>query len=181
MQVAKDKVVSFEFKVTDEQGELLDSSEGMGAFPYVHGNGYLIPGLESAMEGKSPNDSFSVSVPPEVGYGERQEDMIQVIPKDRFEGMDLEVGMKLEAGYEGGSRLVTVVGIDDTGVSLDGNHPLAGMTINFDVTITDVRDATPEELQHGHPHMSGGCGSGCDCGCEEDSCDDTCGGGHCHG
>ena len=181
MQVAKDKVVSFEFKVTDEQGQVLDSSEGMGAFPYIHGNGYLIPGLEAAMEGKSPQDSFSVSVPPELGYGEREENLSQVIPRAGLEGIELEIGMKLEAQYKGGSRIVTITEIDDTSVTLDGNHPLAGMTINFDVTVIDVRDATPEELQHGHPIMPGQAdGCGCGCGCEEDVCDDTCNGGHCH-
>lgn len=180
MQVAKDKVVSFEFKVTDENGQLLDSSEGIGAFPYIHGNGYLIQGLESAMEGKSSEDSFSVTIPPALAYGLREENMIQTIPRDRFEGIELEVGMKLEAGYQGGSRVVTVTGIDDSGVTLDGNHPLAGMTLNFDVTIIDIRNATPEELEHGHPQM-GGCHSDCGCGCEMNSCEDTCEGGNCHG
>ena len=107
MQVAKDKVVTFEFKVTNEDGEVLDSSEWAGAYPYIHGNGYLIPGLESAMEGKAPSDSFSVTVPPELGYGERDDSIIQAIPKDRFEGIDLEIGLQLQASYEGMSRVVT--------------------------------------------------------------------------
>jgi len=180
MQVAKDKVVSFEFKVTDENGQLLDSSEGQGAFPYIHGNGYLIPGLEAAMEGKSPQDNFSVSVAPSQGYGEREAEKVQIIPREKFEGLDLEIGMKLEARYPNDTVIMTVTAIDDTNVTLDGNHPLAGKTMSFDVTIVDVRDATPEELQHGHPFISTGCGSSCGCGCEGDSCGDGCEGGHCH-
>jgi FKBP-type peptidyl-prolyl cis-trans isomerase SlyD len=90
------------------------------------------------------------------------------------------MGMQLEARYKGESKIVTVTGIDDSGVTLDGNHPLAGKTMEFDVTVVDVRDATPEEIQHGQPFISTGCHSGCGCGCEEDSCDDGCEGGHCH-
>ncbi len=172
MKVTKDKVVSFEFKVTNEQGEVIDSSEGIGAFPYIHGNGYLIPGLEDALEGKSTGDSFSISVPPALGYGERDDNMIQVIPKDGLEGVELEIGMKLEAKYGDESRIVTVVGIDDTGITMDGNHALAGLTLSFDITIVEIRDATPEELERGLSHMQGGCG----CGCEEDACGESCDG-----
>ena len=182
MQVTKDKVVSFDFRVTDENGQLLDTSEGQRPFPYIHGNGYLVPGLEDAMEGKYPQDSFSVSVPPSRGYGERDDEKIQTIPRERFEGLDLRIGMNLEARYADGPRILTVVAIDDDHVTLDGNHPLAGKTMDFDVTIVEVRDATPEELKYGHPFAATDCGSGsgCGCGCKEDGCDDGCEGGHCH-
>lgn len=170
MQVTKNKVVNFDFKVTNQQGEILDSSEDMSPFPYVHGNGYLIPGLESEMEGKTVGDSFSVTVPPAQAYGERDESVVQVLPPEALQGIDAQVGMQLEAGYDGGSRIVTITKIDDSGITLDGNHPLAGMTLNFDVTIVDVREATEEELLHGHPHMAGGCSDSCGCGCEDDCC-----------
>ncbi len=179
MQITKNKVATFDFKVTNEKGDVLDSSEEVGAFPYVHGTGYLIPGLEAEMEGKTVGDSFSVAVTPEQAYGEWDEAMIQTLPPDALQGIDVQVGMQLEAGYEGGSRIVTVTKIDESGVTLDGNHPLAGLALNFDVTIVDVRDATPEEMEQGHLHMPGGCHDSCGCGCE-DECDDECSGGHCH-
>ncbi|MBT4513050.1 MAG: peptidylprolyl isomerase [Chloroflexi bacterium] len=179
MQITKNKVASFDFKVTNAQGEVLDSSEQIGPFEYVHGNGFLIPGLENEMEGKIVGDSFSVAVSPAQAYGEQDEAMIQTLPPDALQGIDVQVGMQLEAGFEGGSRIVTVTKIDESGITLDGNHPLAGLPLNFDVTIVDVRDATPEELEHGHSHAHGGCHD--NCGCDDAGCDDTCGGGQCQG
>lgn len=176
MQITKNRVASFDFTVTDPQGTVLDSSDQIGPFEYLHGVGYLIPGLETEMEGKAKGDSFSVSVPPAQAYGERDESIVQVLPPDAVQGIDVQVGMQLEAGYDGGSRIVTITKIDDNGITIDGNHPLAGLTLNFDVTIIDVRDATPEELEHGHTHMPGGCHDSCGCGCE-----DECGDMDCHG
>jgi len=164
MQVTKDKVVSFDFEVTDHQGVVLDSSKRAGPIPYIHGNGYLIPGLEEAMEGRIAQDSFAVSVPPSKAYGERMDHLIQAIPRENFQGIDLEVGMQLEAQSPQGSTLITVKDFDENNVTIDRNHPLAGQTINFDITIVDVRDATPDELQHGHP-MTGGA-----CSCDDDAC-----------
>ena len=174
MQITKNKVATFDFKVTDQKGEVLDSSELVGPFPYVHGNGYLIPGLETEMEGKSVGDSFSITVAPAQAYGERDESIVQVLPQEAMQGIEVEVGMQLEAGYEGGSRIVTVTKVDESGITIDGNHPLAGMTLNFDISIVDVRDATPEELEHGHPHMPGGCHDSCGCGCDDDCGDSGC-------
>ena len=150
MQVALNRVATFEFKVTDEAGELLDSSAESGAYPYLHGTGHLIPGLESEMEGKAAGDTFSVLVPPALGYGERDESLVQAIPADRFAGMDdLHEGMMVEAHYENETRIMTVTGIDDEWVTIDGNHPLSGLTLNFEVTVINVREATPEELAQG--------------------------------
>lgn len=174
MQITKNKVASFDFKVTDEQGEVLDSSDQIGPFPYLHGNGYLIPGLENEMEGKAVGDNFSVTVPPAQAYGERDESMIQVLPPEAIQGIDLEVGMQLEAAHADGSQVVTVTKIDESGITVDGNHPLAGLTLNFDVTIVDIRDATPEELAQGHLPMPGGCHDQCGCGCEDDCGDAGC-------
>jgi len=177
MQITKNKVPIFDFEVTNEKGEVLDSSEQVGPFPYVHGTGYLIPGLEAEMEGKTVGNSFSVAVSAEQAYGERDEALVQILPPEALQGIDVQVGMQLEAGYEGGSRVVTVMKVDESGITLDGNHPLAGLALNFDVTIVDIRDATPEELEQGHPHMPRGCHDNCGC---DDECDDECGGGHCH-
>jgi len=168
MQITKNKVATFEFTVTGESGEVLDSSKESGPFPYIHGIGYLVPGLESALEGKSSGDSFSVSVSPAQGYGERDESRLHVVPKDKFEGIDdLSVGMQLQAKDPNGIGVVTVTKIEEEGVTLDGNHPLAGRTLNFDVTVGEVRDATKEELDNGHLH-----GDGChEDGCQHDCCE----------
>jgi FKBP-type peptidyl-prolyl cis-trans isomerase SlyD len=167
MQITKNKVATFDFTVIGEDGELLDSSQELGPFSYIHGIGYLIPGLESAIEGKSSGDSFSVSVPPAQGYGERDESLLYVIPKEKFAGIgDLEVGVQLQVEDQNGTRMVEVTKIEEDRVTLDGNHPLAGKTLNFDITIVDVRDATEEELEHGHPMGQDDCG--CGCGCQDD-------------
>jgi FKBP-type peptidyl-prolyl cis-trans isomerase SlyD len=150
MQIATNRIATFEFKVTDEAGELLDSSAESGPYPYLHGVGHLIPGLESQMAGKSTGDSFSVTVPPDLGYGERDESMVQKIASDKFAGMDdLHEGMMVEAHYENETRVMTITSLDEEWVTVDGNHPLAGLTLNFEVTVIDVREATPKELEQG--------------------------------
>ncbi|MDY6910811.1 MAG: peptidylprolyl isomerase [Chloroflexota bacterium] len=175
MQITKNKVVTFEFKVTDEAGTVLDNSEEVGAYPYVHGIGHLIPGLETEMEGKFLGDSFSISIPPDQGYGERDYTLIQSIPRDRFEGIgDLEVGIRLEMQDQTGTHIATVTEIDDSTVTLDGNHPLAGLTLNFDVNVVGVREATAEEIDHGHVHSAGCHDDDCNCGCDGDDCNTGC-------
>ncbi len=150
MQVANNRVATFEFTVTDENGEILDSSAESGAYPYLHGVGHLIPGLESEMEGKSVGDRFTASITPELGYGEWDESLVQNIPRSRFDGIeDLHEGMMVEAHYEDGARVMTVTSIGDEMITIDGNHPLAGLTLNFDVKMIDIREATPEELNEG--------------------------------
>jgi FKBP-type peptidyl-prolyl cis-trans isomerase SlyD len=150
MQIASNRVATFDFKVTDSSGVLLDSSEESGAYPYLHGMGHLIPGLESQMEGRSPSDSFTVSVAPADGYGERDESMVQKIPRDKFTDIDqLHEGMMVEAHYENETRVMTVTSIDNDWITIDGNHPLAGMSLYFEVTVKDVREATPEEIEQG--------------------------------
>lgn len=167
MQITKNKVATFGFTVINESGQTLDSSKESGLFSYVHGIGYLIPGLESAMEGKSAGDSFSISVLPAQGYGERDESLVQVIPRSVFDGIgDLDVGLQLQLEDQNGTKIAAVTRIEEDNVTLDGNHPLAGVTLNFAIDIVDVRDATEEELDHGHPAGQDDCG----CGCQDDCC-----------
>lgn len=156
MQVAKHKVVTIDYTLTDGKGAVIGTSQGGEPFSYIHGTGSIIPGLEHALEGKSPGDTVAVSIPPEEAYGERDESLMVVIPRDRFEAAGgVEVGMQFETVAETGRRVVTVVKVEGDEVTVDANHPLAGATLNFDVTVVDVRDATSVELSHGHVHGSG--------------------------
>ncbi len=156
MQVSKHKVVTIDYTLRDEQGSVIDSSSGGEPFSYIQGIGSVIPGLEQALEGHNPGESVTVRIPPEQAYGERDEALVQVVPRSLF-GPDQEVavGMQFQAETESGTRIVTVVGVEDDRVTVDANHPLAGATLTFDVTVVDVRDATPEELEHGHVHEAG--------------------------
>jgi FKBP-type peptidyl-prolyl cis-trans isomerase SlyD len=153
MQIAKHKVVSIDYTLTDNQGTELDSSRGKGPFAYIHGIGNIIPGLESALEGKRAGDQVNTVIPPDKGYGTRDEGLVQQLPRTQFDTEDkIEVGMQFHAMSEAGPRVVTVVGVEDDKVTIDGNHPLAGVTLHFDVTVKNVRDASSEELSHGHVH-----------------------------
>ncbi|MEQ1638377.1 MAG: peptidylprolyl isomerase [Methylococcales bacterium] len=156
MQIANDKAVSIHYTLTNAAGELLDSSSDGEALVYLHGQGNIIAGLENALQGKATGDKFKVSIAPKDGYGEIMDDMIQIVAKEMFEGVDdLEIGMQFHADVSHGPGIVTIVAIDGDQVTLDGNHPLAGETLNFDVEVVDVRDATSDELDHGHVHGAG--------------------------
>jgi FKBP-type peptidyl-prolyl cis-trans isomerase SlyD len=157
MQIGKDKVVVMEYTLTGSDGTVLDTSEGQEPMAYIQGVGSIIPGLESAMEGKASGDHLEVTVQPEKGYGVRDDSLMQTISREQFEGVDdLEVGMQFEAKDDEGEQVVTVIKVEEEAVTVDGNHPLAGETLNFNVDIVEVRDATAEELQHGHVHGPGG-------------------------
>ena len=156
MQIANQRVVTIDYTLTDDEGDVLDSSSGQEPLTYLHGSGSIIPGLENALEGKAAGDALKVTIPAAQGYGERDEDLVQAVPRDRFPGGDIEVGMRFHAQGSEGSQVVTVVAVDDSNVTVDGNHPLAGMTLAFDVKVLEVRDATAEELEHGHIHGKGG-------------------------
>jgi len=157
MQISKDKVVSIDYTLTDSKGEVLDSSSKGHPLQYIQGQGHLIPGLEKALEGKKAGDSLKAQVPAADGYGERDDSLMQTLSKDSFgEIPDLKVGMELEAESDEGVRVITVVGIEGDDVVVDGNHPLAGMDLSFDVTVVGVREATTDELGHGHVHGPGG-------------------------
>jgi FKBP-type peptidyl-prolyl cis-trans isomerase SlyD len=158
MTIKNNSAVSFHYTLTDDDGQQLDSSAGKEPLAYLHGSGNIIPGLESALEGKDVGDSMVVAVPAAKGYGDVQAELIQEVPRGSFQGVDdIEVGMEFEAQTgKGDSVPVTVTGITDETVTVDGNHSLAGKNLNFDVSIESVRDATQEELDHGHVHEPGG-------------------------
>jgi FKBP-type peptidyl-prolyl cis-trans isomerase SlyD len=156
MQVADNMAVSIHYTLTNDDGEVLDSSRGDEALVYLQGTGNIISGLEKALVGKVAGDKFNVRIAPEDAYGELADDMIQVISRDMFEGIDdIEVGMQFHADVSYGSGVVTVVSIDDDNITIDGNHPLAGVALTFDVEVIDVRAATEEEAAHGHIHGAG--------------------------
>lgn len=175
MQISKNKVVTFEYTLTDDQGEVLDSSNQNGPLSYIHGIGHLIPGLESALEGRIAGDKITAVIPPETGYGIRDEENITTVDRKHFSHIqDIEVGSDITVQQEGNMRIMSVIAIDEKTVTLDGNHPLAGMTLNFDVKVNDVREASEHELSHALNHMNG-CGSDCsDCG-EDGESDCGCG------
>ncbi len=157
MIVSKDKVVSIEYTLRDDSGEILDSSEGREPLAYLHGNGNIVPGLESQLEGKAKNDALKVAVAPADGYGDFNAKDIIDVPRKQFQDVkELEIGMQFTASGPEGHRIVTVTKFDDKFVTVDGNHPLAGKTLHFDVKIVDIRDASADELSHGHVHGVGG-------------------------
>jgi len=157
MKVAENMVVLIDYTLTDNDGDVIDSSEGAGPLAYLHGAGNIIPGLEAALLGKEAGDDVKASIEPENAYGERQEEMKQDVPKELFGGVDnIEVGMQFQSETDQGPVMVTVVTIGEEIITVDGNHPLAGVHLNFDVTIREVREPSEEELEHGHVHGEGG-------------------------
>ncbi|RCL44890.1 MAG: peptidylprolyl isomerase [Candidatus Thioglobus sp.] len=154
LMVGDNMVVSMHYTLTDPQGNVLDSSESAEPLAYLHGANNIIPGLERGLIGKTVDDECQVTVAPEEGYGAVIPELVQSVDKAAFEGVEsLEAGMAFEArSPEGEVQRVVITEINGDQVTVDGNHPLAGVTLNFDVKIVSVRDATAEELEHGHPH-----------------------------
>ncbi len=150
MQIQNETVVTLHYTLTDDDGNLLDKSND-GSFAYLHGANNIIIGLENALTGKTSGDQLDVSVAPEEGYGMRNDAMLQEVPKEMFEDeSQISVGQQFHAqGPDGQVLIVTVSEVQDDKVIVDGNHPLAGVNLNFDVTVVDVRDATAEEIEHG--------------------------------
>lgn len=147
MQISRHTLVVLDYTLKDDEGQLIDSSEGSEPLTYVHGSGSLIPGLETALEGKAQGDNLVVRIGPEEAYGERDDDMIHPISRGELpEDEEIEVGMQFTAESDAGMALVTVVGIEGDTVYLDANHPLAGVALNFDVTVRELRQATEEEV-----------------------------------
>jgi FKBP-type peptidyl-prolyl cis-trans isomerase SlyD len=157
MKIEHNSVVSCHYSLTDDDGINIDSSEGQEPLGYIHGAGNIIPGLEKALEGKEVGDSLTVAVKAAEGYGEVQKELIQEVPREAFQGIDtIELGMQFEAQTgQGGSVPVTVIAVTDELVTVDGNHPLAGKNLNFDVSIEEIREASEEELAQGHIHGLG--------------------------
>jgi FKBP-type peptidyl-prolyl cis-trans isomerase SlyD len=152
MNITKNMIVSFDYTLTDSGNQVLDSSTDAEPLVYLHGHGNIIPGLERAMEGKTSGDSFKINVPAADAYGERDEKLILTIPLSRFGEEKVEEGMEFQAQTPEGYRVVTVTSVNGDQVTIDGNHPLAGQELNFDVTVKDIREANEEEIAHGHPH-----------------------------
>jgi FKBP-type peptidyl-prolyl cis-trans isomerase SlyD len=159
MQVAKNAIVTIDYTLKNNEGQVLDSSksEGREPLPYIHGAGGIIPGLEKALEGKNAGDTVQVTIAPEEAYGARNEGLVNSVPKTAFGNNPIVVGAQFRTqDKQGRQHVVTVTKIESDSVTVDANHPLAGVTLNFDVTIKDVREATADELAHGHVHGAGG-------------------------
>lgn len=156
MNIEKNNVAQIEYTLTNAEGEVMDASNG-NPLAYLHGHSNLIPGLEAELEGKTKGDKFNITIPAAEAYGERVDTLIQTVPNDMFQGVDnLEVGMRFEAQSEQGMHSVEITAIEGDQVTVDGNHPMAGLALTFDVEIIDVREATAEEVEHGHAHGAGG-------------------------
>lgn len=161
MQIADNVVASLRYKLTDSQGEILDEATQAEPFVYLHGANNIIPGLESALIGKRTDDQLEVTIPPADAYGEHDARLTQEVSKEMFSGVDetqLVPGAQFHAQTDAGQEVITVAAVQEDTVTIDGNHPLAGETLHFDVTVLDVRAATAEELSHGHAHAQGDCG-----------------------
>jgi len=157
MQIEEKKVVGLHYTLTDDDGKVLDSSQEGTPLTFIFGIGMLIPGLEKAIEGKVKGDALKVSIKPEDAYGQRDDGLTQKVPKEQFdEGEEIQIGMQFQVETQQGALVVTVTEVTDSEVTIDGNHPLAGVNLNFDVKVEDVREATKEELEHGHVHGPGG-------------------------
>ncbi|MCH4247143.1 FKBP-type peptidyl-prolyl cis-trans isomerase [Acinetobacter populi] len=154
--IANDHVVKFNYTLTNGEGQILDKSDGQ-PLAYLHGASNIIPGLENALTGKTAGEKLTVNVPAAEGYGEYHAELVQEVPRQMFQGVDnIQPGMQFQAQTEDGVQIVTVKDVQDENVIIDGNHPLAGQDLNFDVEIVEVRPATQEELDHGHVHGADG-------------------------
>ncbi len=157
MSITQDQVVSIHYTLRDDAGEVIDASAAGAPLAYLHGHGNLIPGLERELTGRNPGDRLQVKIAPTDGYGEYDRELVQRVPRRTLKGVpNLNVGMRLQTQGVHGARAVTVTQVVGDMVTLDGNHPLAGKNLNFEVEIAAVREATAEELTHGHVHGPGG-------------------------
>jgi FKBP-type peptidyl-prolyl cis-trans isomerase SlyD len=171
MCIAKDRVVSIDYTLRDLKNRFIDSTSGSEFLDYLHGYENIIPGLERALEGRARGDRIQVTIPAADAYGLRDETLVADVSLDRFQDGDtVEAGMQFHIPVAGGLRMVTVTQVLDRTARIDGNHPLAGMDLNFDVTVMAVREASEEELVHGNVQLRchdccGACGAGCGAGC----------------
>jgi len=156
MNIEKDRVVLFHYTVAEQGQEPLESSEGRDPLAILFGHNNIIPGLEKAMEGKAAGDKFEVDVAAADAYGERREGMTQRVPKKHFEGAKLVPGMQAVLPTNFGPRAVTIQKVGMSVVDVDLNHPMAGKDLHFAIEIVEVREASAEEVEHGHVHGAGG-------------------------
>ena len=153
--IAPNKVVAINDTVKTAEGQTLDQSKEGNPLTFIHGRGMLIPGLENALEGKNVGDQFTAEVKPDEAYGDRHDGLIQTVPRNLFGENEVQPGMQFRASTDQGDQSVVIVEVNDEEVTVDGNHPLAGVDLNFDVEVVEVRDATEQELEHGHVHADG--------------------------
>ncbi|MEZ5541855.1 MAG: peptidylprolyl isomerase [Pseudomonadota bacterium] len=153
MQIANNRVVSIAYTLKDNDDNIIDQSSD-GSFCYLHGASNIIPGLEDALTGKTAGDEFSVSIPPEQGYGLHDAERVQAVPRDMFPtDTDIQPGMQFHAQSPDGNMIVvSIAKVEQDTITVDGNHPLAGVQLNFDVKVMEIREATAEEMEHGHVH-----------------------------
>lgn len=156
MNIEKNRVVRFHYSVAEAGGAELESSKGREPLAFLHGHGGIIPGLEQALEGKAAGDHVEVTVAPEQAYGERRDGLVQRVPKKHFKDAKLRPGQTVVLNTQQGPRMVTVQKVGLSVVDIDLNHPMAGKTLDFTVDIVDVREASEEEIAHGHVHGEGG-------------------------
>jgi FKBP-type peptidyl-prolyl cis-trans isomerase SlyD len=157
LKIAKDKVVEINYTLKDNDENILDTSEGREPLAYIHGNGNLIPGLENALEGQETGNKIHAKIKPEDAYGVRDENLVETVSLKQFENAgDVKEGVQFQIQTAEGIRIATVTNVSGDDVSIDMNHPLADVELNFDVEIMSVRDASAEELEHGHVHGAGG-------------------------
>jgi FKBP-type peptidyl-prolyl cis-trans isomerase SlyD len=178
MNISHHKAVTLNYTLSDDAGVILDTSKGREPLTYIHGTNGLIPGFESALDGRSPEDSFSFSLAPKDGYGEYNKSLIFSLPRERFAEIDdLREGLQFAVNGPQGAMVMTVTSVGEKDVTLDGNHPLAGSTLHFEVEVLDVRDATPEEIEESLNNRGCGCAEspddGCGCGCSTPSPEDS--------
>ena len=154
MNISDKCVVTFHYTLTNSDGEELDTSVGRDPMKYLHGASNIVPGLEKELKGKSAGDTLKVEVHPDEGYGQVDPKLIQKAPRSAFDGSpEIKPGMQFQAQGPGGEvQMITVKEITDDEITIDGNHPLAGQVLHFDVSIEEVREASKEELSHGHAH-----------------------------
>lgn len=171
MQIADNTVVAVDYILKDDEGTLIDQSNPGQPLTYLHGHRNIVPGLETALKGKQAGETTEVNVDPKNGYGDVNPKLEQTVPKSHFQTIEaIEVGMQFQATTDQGPVPVRVVKVQEDTVTIDGNHPLAGKRLNFQITVQDVRAATKDEIAHGHTHKKSGCcgGGGSEsggCGC----------------
>ena len=180
MKIEKDKWVAIHYTLKDDDGIVIDSSVGGAPLGYIHGNGYLILGLENELLGKEVGDKFTCKIAPKDGYGEYDPELVLDVDRKQFEfDGQIEIGMQFQVMTPQGPSIVTVKEVGDDKIKIDGNHALAGKNLNFDVEVVEVREPTEEELNpRGCGGGCGGCGGGCGSDCD---CGGDCGSGGCCG
>jgi FKBP-type peptidyl-prolyl cis-trans isomerase SlyD len=155
MVIKENTVVSIQYNLKDDSASLLDSNTGEDPLSYIQGTSHLLPAVEAALEGKSPGDTVRLELSPEEGYGVRDDSLVFVVSRKKLDGMeDIAVGTRYRVKTRDGEKILTLTEMDDQRVTLDGNHPLAGKRLHFDISVVAVRECTQEELSHGHVHDS---------------------------